>query len=109
MYLVTDAATRREPFAEGEEMVVPNHLPNRISIKTMAPLHYIVQQTYRCSNIPLLDVIRMATLTPAQAIGVAHRKGKICEGYDADFVLLDGELNVKAVIARGKICKELEH
>ena len=109
MYLVTDAATRREPFAEGEEMVVPNHLPNRISIKTMAPMDYIVQQTYRCSNIPLLDVIRMATLNPAQAIGVAHRKGKICEGYDADFVLLDGELNVKAVIARGKICKELEH
>lgn len=108
MYLVTDAATRKEPFTEGEPMVVPNRLPNRISIKTMAPLDYIVQQTYRCSNIPLLDVIRMATLTPAQMIKADDRKGKICEGYDADFVLLDDELNVKAVIARGRTCKSLK-
>ncbi|MEJ8734078.1 MULTISPECIES: N-acetylglucosamine-6-phosphate deacetylase [Mediterraneibacter] len=108
MYLVTDAATREEPFAEGEEMVVPNRLPDRISIKTMAPMDYIVQKTYQYSNIPLLDVIRMATLTPAQVIGVDDHKGKICEGYDADFILLDKELNIKAVIARGRTCKGLE-
>ena len=102
MFLVTDAASRKEPFEEGEPMVVPNRLPNRISIKTMAPLDYIVQQTYKCSNIPLIDVIRMATLTPAQVINVDDHKGKICEGYDADFVLLDDKLCVKGVIARGK-------
>ena len=107
MYLTTDAAPRKEPFAEGEPMVIPNRLPNRISIKTMAPMDYIVQQTYKCSNIPLLDVIRMATLTPAQMMKINDRKGKIAEGYDADFVFLDKELNVKAVIARGKVCKNL--
>ena len=108
MFLVTDAASRKEPFEEGEPMVVPNRLPNRISIKTMAPLDYIVQQTYKCSNIPLIDVIRMATLTPAQVINVDDHKGKICEGYDADFVLLDDKLCVKGVIARGKTCKSLD-
>ena len=74
----------------------------------MAPLDYIVQQTYKCSNIPLIDVIRMATLTPAQVINVDDHKGKICEGYDADFVLLDDKLCVKGVIARGKTCKSLD-
>lgn len=108
MYLVTDAAPRTEPFVLGEPMVIPNRLPNRISIKTMAPMDYIVQQTYQCSNIPLLDVIRMATLTPAQAVHMDYRKGKISPGYDADFVLLDQELNVKAVIARGELCKKLK-
>ena len=29
MFLVTDAASRKEPFEEGEPMVVPNRLPNR--------------------------------------------------------------------------------
>ena len=70
-------------------------------------MDYIMQQTYKCSNIPLLDVIRMATLTPAQMMKINDRKGKIAEGYDADFVFLDKELNVKAVIARGKVCKNL--
>ena len=55
----------------------------------------------------MLDVIRMATLTPAQMMKINDRKGKIAEGYDADFVFLDKELNVKAVIARGKVCKNL--
>lgn len=107
MYLTTDSAPRKEPFCQGEPMVVPNILPDRISIKTMAPMDYIVQETYKCSNIPLIDVIRMATLTPAQAAKVDDHKGKICEGYDADFILLDKDLNVNAVIARGKTYKAL--
>lgn len=108
MYLVTDAAARKEPYAEGEKLVVPNPLPDRISIRTMAPMDYIVRQTYKCSKIPLLDVIRMATLTPAKVVGVDGRKGKISEGYDADFVFLDADLNVKAVIARGRTCKNMD-
>jgi N-acetylglucosamine-6-phosphate deacetylase len=108
MYLVSDGAPREEPFTEGEPMVVPNPLPHRMSIKTMAPLDYIVQQTYKLTNIPLTDVIRMVTLNPAIVMGVDNRKGKISEGYDADFVFLNDNLEVQAVIARGKICKKLE-
>ena len=108
MYLITDAAPRKEPFKEGEPMVIPNPLPHRMSIKTMAPLDYIVQQVYMKSHIPLIDVIRMVTFNPAKIMKVDNRKGKISEGYDADFVLFDDQINVKCVIARGKICKELE-
>ena len=108
MYLITDAAAREEPLKEGEELVQPNHLPDRISIRTMAQLDYIVKHTYESSKIPLLDVIRMVTLNPAKAAKVSDRKGKICEGYDADFVLFDKDINIKAVIARGKMCKKLD-
>ena len=109
MYLTTDSAVQKEPFKEGEEMVVPNHLPDRISIKTMAPMDYIVRETVKCSDIPLLQAVRMATYNPAKMAGVSDRKGKIGIGYDADLIVFDEGVNVKLVIARGKVMKnELE-
>lgn len=109
MYLTTDSAARKEPFKEGEDMVVPNQLPDRISIKTMAPMDYIVRETVKCSDIPLLQAVRMATYNPAKMAGVSDRKGKISIGYDADLIVFDEGVNVKLVIARGKVMKnELE-
>ena len=107
MYLTTDSAIREAPFQPGEEMVVPNQLPTRISIKTMAPMDYIVRETVRCSNIPLLEAVRMATYNPAKMANVSNRKGKIFEGYDADLVVFDKDINVKFVVARGAVVKNL--
>ena len=44
----------------------------------------------------------MATATPARVIGLADRKGSLAPGFDADIVLMDKQLNVKAVMARGQ-------
>lgn len=52
---------------------------------------------------PLADCIRMATLTPARAIGLAHRKGSLEPGKDADVVLLTPEIEVTATIVAGKV------
>ena len=46
-------------------------------------------------GIPKADVIKMASETPAKLLGI--KKGKIEVGYDADFVVVDDEMNVKAV------------
>ena len=35
-------------------------------------------------------------------IGLADRKGSLAPGFDADIVLMDKQLNVKAVMARGQ-------
>lgn len=40
-------------------------------------------------GIPLAEVIRMATLTPARVIGVAGRKGSLEAGKDADIAIFD--------------------
>lgn len=45
----------------------------------------------------------MASTAPAQAIGVADRKGQIAGGRDADLVALDSDLRVRLTIARGQI------
>jgi N-acetylglucosamine-6-phosphate deacetylase len=48
------------------------------------------------------DAIRMATLTPANIVGVGHRKGRIAAGYDADLVVLDARGRVSETWVRGR-------
>lgn len=52
------------------------------------------------AGLPLAAVLRMATQTPACAIGLADR-GRIAPGCFADFVLLDLDINVAAVWQQG--------
>lgn len=53
-------------------------------------------------EISLEDAVACATINPAKEIGIDDRCGSIAPGKDADFVLLDQDLNVKAVYIDGK-------
>lgn len=53
-------------------------------------------------GIPLEDAIACATMNPAKEIGIYDRCGSIAPGKAADLVLLDQDLNVKAVYVDGK-------
>ena len=44
----------------------------------------------------------MLTLSPAEAVSLDARKGSPSAGKDADFVLLDRDLNVRRVYLRGE-------
>lgn len=46
-------------------------------------------------GLPLAEALRMASLYPADAIGLSARKGRLAEGYDADFVVLGAGLDVR--------------
>lgn len=54
-------------------------------------------------NIPIHHAIRMASLTPAKAIGIDKNKGSIEIGKDADLLLLDKDINIKASIVGGNV------
>jgi N-acetylglucosamine-6-phosphate deacetylase len=51
-------------------------------------------------GIPASDAFKMASENPARLMGL--NKGKIEAGYDADFVIVDEELNLVKAIARGE-------
>lgn len=52
-------------------------------------------------GIPFDDAVKMASETPAKALGL--NKGKIAVGFDADLVILDGDLNVCDTVIGGKV------
>ncbi|MCS7055624.1 MAG: N-acetylglucosamine-6-phosphate deacetylase [Thermoflexales bacterium] len=50
----------------------------------------------------LVEASRMCSASPARAIGLGDRKGRIAPGYDADIVILDAELRVVRTIVGGQ-------
>ena len=62
-----------------------------------------VWNVYTNTSIPLYECVNCATLNPANAIGVADKKGSIEIGKDADIVILDKEFNVKKTIIGGVV------
>jgi beta-aspartyl-dipeptidase (metallo-type) len=51
--------------------------------------------------LPLADALRLITINPAKSLKLP-RKGQLCEGYDADIVVLDKELKIRHVFAKGQ-------
>lgn len=54
-----------------------------------------------CASLP--EAVRMAATTPAAAIGLDKRKGRIAPGYDADLVALDAGLRPVMAWAMGRL------
>lgn len=52
---------------------------------------------------PLAELWPSTSLTPARAIGLAHRKGSLEPGFEADIVILDKNLEVSSTVAEGRL------
>lgn len=56
------------------------------------------------AHVAITAAATMAALTPAHMLGLAHRKGRLAPGMDADLVLLDAAtLEVRLTMVEGKI------
>ena len=53
-----------------------------------------VRNAVQMLHLPLQEAVRMASLHPAEFLGVAHDTGLIRPGYRANLVLVDDDLNV---------------
>ncbi len=57
-------------------------------------------------GIPLKQAVKSCTINPAKSIGVQSITGSICEGRNADLVVLSGDMTeIKAVFIKGKRIK----
>ncbi len=61
-----------------------------------------VQNSVEHVGIALDEVIRMATLYPARAIGMDDKLGAIQPGYVANLTVFDRDFNVKATVVNGE-------
>ncbi|MFF4353880.1 N-acetylglucosamine-6-phosphate deacetylase [Streptomyces sp. NPDC001530] len=53
------------------------------------------------ADIPVAEAVQALSSTPATALGLHHRLGAIRTGLDADLVVLDTDLTVQHVMAKG--------
>lgn len=57
---------------------------------------------HRMIGLDFEEAVRMASLYPAEAIGVGGRKGRLTGGYDADFVLLSDDYRIHSTWIAGE-------
>ena len=65
-------------------------------------MDHMVRHFAKATRAPLHDVIRMATLTPAERTGIASQTGSLEKGKRADILVLNKKLDVKRVFTRGE-------
>ncbi len=59
-------------------------------------------RTMLLAEIPLVEVMRMTSETPAKIMGIEDKKGTLEKGKDADIILFDKDINMKATFVEGK-------
>jgi N-acetylglucosamine-6-phosphate deacetylase len=65
-------------------------------------MDHCVRTFHRLTGVPLVEVIRMASLTPARIAGLDRELGSIEVGKRADLLVLDRELTVQQVYLAGR-------
>ena len=73
---------------------------------SVATMDRLIRTLVQKADIPLADAVRMVSETPARIMGVYDRKGSLQKGKDADIIVLDDELKVRAVWAMGELVPE---
>jgi len=63
-----------------------------------------LKNAVRWLDLDLPEAVKLVSANPAGVIGLDHCKGRLAPGYDADFVVLDEQLNVLQTWVGGKCC-----
>ena len=53
-------------------------------------------------GLPLAQAVALMSVNPCRVMGLAHRRGTLAPGMDADLVFFDDEVNVRAVWIAGE-------
>jgi len=70
---------------------------------SVATTDRLVRTMVHIAEVPLVEAVRMMTLTPARIIGMDKKKGSISVGKDADLVIFDDDISVKTTIVGGNV------
>ena len=67
-----------------------------------SPMDRMVRHLIFETGLPVADVVKMSSATPARLMGIYDRKGSIDEGKDADINLVDARFNIVRSFCKGK-------
>jgi N-acetylglucosamine-6-phosphate deacetylase len=72
-------------------------------VGSVATMDQHFRNTVEFLGVDVSTAFRLCSTNPARIAGAASRKGQIERGFDADLVLVDSGLAVRATIVRGEI------
>lgn len=79
-------------------------MPDRSAFAgSVATTDRLVRTMIQLADTPLVDAVRMVTLTPARILHIDQTKGSIEAGKDADIVIFDNQINVINTISEGHV------
>lgn len=92
---------------KGQRVIIEDgvaKLPDRTAFAgSVATTDRLVRTMVQVAEVPLLEAVRMMTLTPARIMRLDQHKGSISKGKDADLVLFDENINVSHTIVEGNV------
>lgn len=68
-----------------------------------ATLDDCVRNMHQKVGVPLVEAVKMASLNPARAMGLAASVGSIAVGHEANLVVMDENVNVHATLVKGHV------
>ena len=69
---------------------------------SVSTLHQEVRDMVIDEALDLSDALKVVTANPARILHLEKKKGCVAEGADADFLVLDDDLNIDYVFAKGR-------
>jgi N-acetylglucosamine-6-phosphate deacetylase len=114
--LITDAM-RAAGMQNGESILGPREnglkvivedgvakLPDRTSFAgSVATTNRLVRTMIQIAEVPVIEAVRMMTLTPARIMKIDQHKGSIAVGKDGDIVIFDKDINIQCTIIGGNV------
>jgi N-acetylglucosamine-6-phosphate deacetylase len=110
IFIVTDAMSTigttepglvlngRQVFREGGRLTLADGTLAGADIDMLSSVLFV----HRTLGLPFEEAVRMASLYPAEALGLADVHGRLAPGYVADFLLLDPGLSLQSVFVGGE-------
>ena len=74
-----------------------------VKVGGMEPLFEVIRNLIRDFGVEIETAIQLITSNVAKALEIYPAKGALLPGSDADIVLLDRDLNIDTVVAKGKL------
>lgn len=78
----------------------------KIGVSSVSALYNEFKAMVLDENMDIEEALKYVTLNVAKALDIYPKKGTICENSDADMVILDENLDIDTVIAKGKLMVE---
>jgi N-acetylglucosamine-6-phosphate deacetylase len=70
---------------------------------SIATADRLIRTMIKMADVPIIDAVKMMTITPARVLNLENRIGSITPGKDADIILFDENINIQLVMIKGKV------